>query len=331
MRIFITGGAGFLGRALIAHFKSIHTSGTLYFTVYSRDEAKHAYARHMFPDVNFIIGDVTDYQRLEAAMVGHDLIIHTAAMKYVPQAESNVREAIRVNVKGSENVGAAAIAVRAHQVIAISTDKACRPLNVYGLTKLMMERLWQEFDGITPTEFKVVRYGNVISSTGSVIPIFRRQARERKVTITNPQMTRFWLTVREACEMVYQSATVQPRGTVLVERLRSTDMLIVAKAAAAVELGGQHGSDRIDFVTVGDRFGEKVHEELLAPHEVPYTERVDRTMYLHRVVDGKIAPDDKGSPLFYTSHTPDHWINLEEMIDLIRDADSIGTGKAELK
>lgn len=318
MRIFITGGAGFLGRALLDSLRDQDV------TVYSRDEAKHARARSQFPNVRFIVGDILDYQRLEAAVTGHDQVIHAAAMKYVPQAETNVREAIRVNVEGSRNVFDAALHAGVAKVVAISTDKACRSVNVYGHTKKLMERLAQEYDTYAGTEFNTVRYGNVLASTGSVVPLFRDQARSRKLTLTDPTMTRFWLTADRAVELVHIGLTSQTRGTVLVDRMAATDMMTVARAAARVELGADYREDQIEIDIIGHRFGEKQHEELIAPEEVNHVVQKDKSSIVEiRPVWGDGLPADQVDPVrnHYTSAKPDVWLDEDAVVEMINKMD----------
>lgn len=309
--IFITGGAGFLGRAILREARGRHPDWR--FTVYSRDEAKQAPVRADFPDHHFILGDVRDLDHLTTAMIGHDMVIHAAAFKYVPQAETQVGQAVAVNITGSMNVATAAMRARVDQVVGISTDKACRAINVYGLTKRMMERLFQEADDITNTRFTCVRYGNVIGSTGSVIPMFIRQAKEGRITLTNPAMTRFWLTVEEAVDLIFKALSQVHGGTILVPRLAATDMETVAAACAIVA-----GNPKTKYETIGHRHGEKVHEDLLAPEEVPYTMAArSRVMYLHAptISDAITDPPDG----LYTSATPDHWLGVDRMVELIRE------------
>ncbi len=315
MRTFITGGAGFLGSALLGSLTDDEI------TVYSRDEAKHARARSQFPNVHFIVGDILDFPRLLAAMIGHDRVIHAAAMKYVPQAEINVREATRVNVLGSTNVFDAALQDGINKVVAISTDKACRSANVYGHTKKLMERLAQEYDGYSSTAFNTLRYGNVMASTGSVIPMFRDQARSRTLTLTDPTMTRFWLTINQAVDLVHHSLTRQTSGTVLVDRMGATDMMTVAKAAARVELGRDYKEDRMDIKIIGHRFGEKQHEELIAPEEVSHAVRIGGSslVEIHPVTTPALPPDpiEGVMAMYYTSATPDHWFTEDEVVEMI--------------
>jgi FlaA1/EpsC-like NDP-sugar epimerase len=316
--ILVTGGAGFLGRAILRDARDRHPDWR--FTIYSRDESKHAPVRAEFPEHNFILGDVRDLDHLTVSMMGHDMVIHAAAFKYVPQAETQVGQAVAANINGSQNVATAAMRARVERVVGISTDKACRAINVYGLTKRVMERLFQEADGVGVTRFNCVRYGNVIGSTGSVIPMFIRQAREGRITLTNPAMTRFWLSVEDAVSLVFQALVDDwPQGTILIPRLRATDMKTVARACAqATDAAGDLKMP--ELMTIGHRHGEKVHEDLLAPEEVPYTEARSRArvMALGSPARGVVPKDDQPQGL-YTSATPDHWVGVGEMAEMIRE------------
>jgi UDP-N-acetylglucosamine 4,6-dehydratase len=314
--ILVTGGAGFLGRAILRDARDRHPDWR--FTIYSRDEGKQAPVRAEFPEHNYVLGDVRDLDHLTVAMMGHDMVIHAAAFKYVPQAETQVGHAVAVNITGSQNVATAAIRARVERVVGISTDKACRAINVYGLTKRVMERLFQEADTLTDTRFNCVRYGNVIGSTGSVIPFFLRQAKEGRITLTNPDMTRFWLSVERAVELIMRAMRGTGdvgAGTIIVPRLAATDMETVAKACALAA-----GVPQPEFATIGHRHGEKVHEDLLAPEEVAYADwdSTDRIMHLYAPTAG--ATDEAARPQgLYTSATPDHWLGVDEMAQMIRE------------
>lgn len=316
--IFMTGGAGFLGRHLMRWYRA--NQPHVRFTIFSRDEGKHAAARYEFPEHRYLLGDVRDADRLELAMAGHDTVIHAAALKYVPQCESFPGEAVATNIDGSRNVAISAIKNHIGRVIGISTDKACRPENVYGMTKRMMERLFQEADTWSSTYFTLVRYGNVIASTGSVIPIFRKQAREGNLIITNPQMTRFWLTASDAVEMIEQSLALEEefRGTIMIARLAATDLLTVAYAAAEIETGRSRadleGDKDFNVKIIGDRGGEKVHEDLLSPSEALQTARFGSLMFLYP--PGREFQRN-WEPSIYTSNTPDHWIESDQLKELI--------------
>lgn len=309
MRVFLTGGAGFLGRAVMRR-STLFSPDPVQFTVYSRDVDKQIHCRGEFPEATYILGDVRDQDRLDMAMAGHDLVIHMAAMKHVPEGERNVWEAMAVNVDGSRNVAQAAVRTGVEQVIGISTDKACRPVNVYGMTKLVVERLYQEADRWSDTKFNLVRYGNVIGSTGSVIPFFRQQAKEGKITLTNPSMTRFWISVDAAVHAIYQ-AMQYASGTILIPRLPAATMQAVAVACAIVE------ETEPFYEEIGPRFGEKIHEDLISPEEVIYAQRAGTSLML-------LYPNVQGVRTnhvdhFYTSNTPDRMYDATALAELIAD------------
>lgn len=315
--IFITGGAGYLGRAIMRVFSKRYPGST--FTVFSRDHGKHSYCQREFPQAKYIIGDIRDYPSLELAIAGHDTVIHCAAFKYVPQGETNISECHEINTMGSLNVARASMRVGVERVVGISTDKACQPINVYGITKLMMEKMFQEADAVGSTKFNLVRYGNVVSSTGSAIPIFRRQAREDKViTLTNPEMTRFWLTVYDGAELIDMALQEADGGTILVPRLPSISLLEMAKVAVRAE-----GMKDVGYRTVGLRFGEKIHEDLLSEVEAHYAESlaVDKSYgSLIRLwpVTGNVIENSDVSR--YTSSTPTYRLSGEELLKMIQES-----------
>ncbi len=298
-KVLITGGAGFLGRGIIGR---AHREGwPCSFTVLSRDEEKQSILQHRYPDVRCILGDVRDSDRLDLAFVGHDVVIHAGAVKFIPEAEYNVDECIAVNVQGSRNVARAAINAGVKTVIGISTDKAVLPVNSYGMTKALMERLYAQLDGKTGTRFKVTRYGNVIGSTGSVIPLFLQQKEERgKVLVTNEHMTRFWLTIDQAIDLVLRAYEEESIGAVIVPRCGAMRIVDLARLIA-------DGSP-IEFI--GSRPGEKLHERL-----VDYTEAVrcvdEGDCYLLYPPTSKVKGG--GEPWTYTSENPAHWVTQEEM------------------
>lgn len=319
--VFMTGGAGFLGRGILRWAASAHPD--VHFTIFSRDEAKHSPVRQEFPQHNFVVGDVCDKARVTLAMAGHDTVIHAAAFKYVPQAEVNVSEAINVNVTGSRNVAEAALMLGVKKVIGISTDKACQPVNVYGLTKLLMERLFQEADTVSKfTNFNLVRYGNVLSSTGSVIPLFRQQARAGRITITNPRMTRFWLGIHEAVNLIDLALQEIRGGTILIPRLQTAEMETVAIACKWLEVGPD--AETV-IEEIGQRFGEKVHEQLLTEVEAVYAEQYNA--HIFRLYPGTEGPRTRSAPVIrpYSSERfmpggADNWYSIEQFVELIKAA-----------
>lgn len=317
--LFITGGAGFLGRQIIRWAQDKHPEWNV--TVFSRDESKHDKARRLFPHVRFVLGDIKDQHSVDMAMSGHNLVIHAAAMKYIPQGEQNVFECLAVNVDGSRNVIRSALRHNVERVIGISTDKAVLPVNVYGMSKALMERMFQEAARLDTTEFTVARYGNVVGSTGSVIPMFRRQAREQGcLTLTDPKMTRFFLSVSEAVDLIDECMTT-PSGTILVPRIRSQTLQHTADAAIMMECPDKAITQKV----IGLRLGEKIHEELLGRHEIPFTDmRTPHLMLVHPIANGPL----KGNPdkqeierwhLDYSSDVPDEWLSVQDMVTMIKE------------
>lgn len=263
-KVLITGGSGYLGRAIMK--RAQRESWPCQFTVFSRDEYKQAKCRRQYKDARYILGDVRYREQLTLAMVGHDLTIHTAALKYVPEGEHNVTECISVNVGGTQSVFAAAREADMARVVVISTDKAVAPSNVYGMTKALCERLVGEtaMDLYGP-EISAVRYGNVIGSTGSVIPEFERQYKETKhVSVTDPDMTRFWMPVDDAIDLIV-TASKSESGSILVPQPRA--MLLADLVAAVVP--------NATMDVTGLRPGEKMHETLLTQSESVFATTFD--------------------------------------------------------
>lgn len=308
-KVFVTGGAGFLGRGLLR--KAEKENWPCEFTVYSRDETKQVEARKRWPDVRYILGDVRDYDRLEVAVAGHDIIIHGAALKYVPESEFNVAEAIVVNIGGTENTVRAAVRMGIPKVIGISTDKACRPVNVYGATKMLMERLFAEACDWGSTSFMCVRYGNVVGSTGSVIPLFQQQlAQSGQVKLTDPNMTRFWLSVDEAIDLiVFVAASYDEEscGSVIIPRCGAMKMGDLARTIAGevVEI-------------VGPRPGEKQHEELVHFQESGRAKNFGPYIELRPATE-----PGEGEQWTYASHDPSRWITQDEMRGFIEEAEGL--------
>ena len=264
--IIITGGAGFLARAIVR--RATRENWNCAFTILSRDTVKHHAMRVEFPKCRYIIGDICDLNGLSKAFAGHDIVIHAAAQKHIPEGERDVKETIRVNVEGSENVCKAAIAAQIDKVIGISTDKVCHPVNVYGASKMMMERLFQEYDRMGLTQFHLVRYGNVLSSTGSVLTVWQKMLEQDGfVTATSPHMSRFWMTVEQAVDAILLSLS-EPHGTITVPKVKALDMATFA----------QYTMPDARFEYSGLRPGEKLHEELITIEERDYTS-IDRSHF----------------------------------------------------
>ncbi len=255
--ILVTGGSGTLGHAIV---RTAQAEGwDCAFTVYSRSELRQAEMRQRYPRLRYVLGDVRDYDRLAAAVVGHDLVIHAAAVKRIPEAEQQPVNCIETNVYGSANVVRACKAANVRRVVGISTDKACQAVTAYGASKLAMEKLFQAQSHYC-TNFTLVRYGNVVASNGSVIPLWRKQASEGKpLTITDRRCTRFWMSERDAVRVIEQAAQEYPR-TILVPKMGALNIHDMAQIIAP-------GCDTIE---TGLRSCEKLHEDLVHPDELAY-------------------------------------------------------------
>lgn len=266
--LLITGGTGSLGKALskyiLGNFPKIRR-----LIIYSRDEQKqfemsHEFPPSKFPQIRFFIGDVRDRSRLTRAFHNVDYVIHAAAMKHVPIAEYNPDECIKTNIGGAQNVVEACLECGVQRVVALSTDKACAPINLYGATKLTSDKLFiaaNKIKGANPIRFSVVRYGNVMGSNGSVIPFFLKKRSEGVLPITDPEMTRFNISLRGGVEMVLHALEHAWGGELFVPKIPSYKIIDVAEAI---------GPDCTKKI-VGIRPGEKVHEEMITPSDSFFT------------------------------------------------------------
>jgi len=259
--ILITGGTGSFGKAFIRRVLDEHEPATI--RVYSRDELKQFEMQRAFDDdprLRYLIGDVRSAERMAVAMRGVDVAIHAAALKQVPVCEYNPFEAVQTNVHGAENVVSAAIANDVPLTLALSTDKAVNPVNLYGATKLCAEKIVTQgnaYAGEGRSRFASVRYGNVVGSRGSVIPIFKRQAIDGELSITDESMTRFWITLEQAVDFVISCLDLMEGGEVFVPRIPSMRVTDIAEALAP----------DVPRRIVGIRPGEKIHEVLLTEDE----------------------------------------------------------------
>lgn len=298
MNILITGGAGYLGRAILAERPWDAT-----YTVLSRDETKHEALRWRFPDVRTVIGDARDATILEPLVHGMDLVIAAHAIKYVDEAEHNVMETIDVNVRGTAVVMAAAARAGVERVIVVSTDKATAPLNTYGATKQLCERMVGEFARRWPhTRFTAVRYGNVVGSTGSVTwKWYHAIERSEAITMTDPRMTRFWMSPREAVAAVVQSDQA-PNGTVTIPLCGAMAMGDVAEAMGATKVK-----------TIGLRPGERMDEMLFSAEEAPRAIHDGNWVYLRPAYE----PGQRTELIGYSSAKPLRWIDGAELRGMI--------------
>jgi len=262
--IFISGGTGSFGNHFIK--KMIKNYKPKKIIIYSRDEYKQFLMQEQFPAskypfFRFFLGDVRDLERLKMAMNGVDYVVHAAALKQVPAAEYNPMEFVKTNINGAENIIHAAIHQKVKKIIALSTDKAANPINLYGATKLASDKIFIAANNITGSQktiFSVVRYGNVAGSRGSVIPYFQKLINDKKkyLPITHEDMTRFWITLEQAIDFVFMSFRNMIGGEIFVPKIPSVKIVDLAKAMAP----------NLKTKIVGIRPGEKIHE-LMCPNE----------------------------------------------------------------
>lgn len=320
--ILITGGTGSLGKELT---KTILTKWPKVkkVIVFSRDEQKQFqmaqdYPPKDFPQLRFFIGDVRDYERLRMAFKGVDYIIHAAAMKHVPIAEYNPMECIKTNINGAENVINAALETGVSKVVALSTDKAAAPINLYGATKLASDKLFiaaNNIKGNNPIVFSVVRYGNVMGSNGSVIPFFIKKREEGVLPITVSEMTRFNISLHGGVEMVLHALESAWGGEIFVPKIPSYKITDIAKAI------GPNCEQKI----VGIRPGEKIHEEMITSSDSFFTYDLGKYYVIipqipkWSIQDFIIEFDAKKveEGFTYNSGTNTEWIGVEELRELI--------------
>jgi UDP-N-acetylglucosamine 4,6-dehydratase len=287
--------------------------------VFSRDELKqHEMRVNGFdhPSLRYFIGDVRDQERLRRAMHGVQIVIHAAALKQVPACEYNPMEAIKTNILGSSNVIEAAIDSRVERVMALSTDKAVSPVNLYGTTKLAAENLFVQSNAYaagTATRFSCVRYGNVVGSRGSVIPIFIQQRQNGKLTITDERMTRFWLTLEQGVRFVIRCTEQMKGGEVFVPKIPSTRIIDLARVIAP----------DADLEVIGIRPGEKLHEMLINEDESRSTVELEDMFVVQPATglwfghewqaQGRALPDG----FRYASDTNPQWLSVEQIRGIV--------------
>jgi len=321
--ILVTGGTGSFGKKFIKTIFSKYPN-IKKVIVFSRDEYKQ-FVMQNSPDfkpyeqrMRYFIGDVRDKGRLERAFEGVDIVIHAAALKQVPACEYNPFEAIRTNVIGAQNVIEAAIDKKVKKVVALSTDKACAPINLYGATKLCSDKLFiagNAYCGSRETRFAVVRYGNVAGSRGSVIPFFQKLVKEdaSELPITDIRMTRFWLKLEQAVDMVLTALENMQGGELYVKKIPSMKMPDLAKAIAP----------NLKIKEIGIRPGEKIHEQMITKADAPNTiefndyyiilPQIDFENIQHKYPGAKKVAED----FEYHSGNNDRWLTIEDMKKLI--------------
>jgi len=324
--LLITGGTGSFGRRMVATVLRYWRPRRL--VVFSRDELKQSRMAQRFSPreheaLRYFIGDVRDADRLRRAMADIDYVIHAAALKQVPSCEYNPLEAIKTNVLGAANVIDAAIDRGVQAVVALSTDKAANPINLYGATKLCADKLFvagNHYAGAGPTRMAVVRYGNVVGSRGSVIPLFLRQRREGLLTLTDPRMTRFWITLPRGVAFVLRSLKRMRGGEIFVPKLPSMCMADLARAIAP----------ECPTETIGIRPGEKLHETMISVDDARQT--LEYGNYYAILPDPEMARFSReelppgGVPcpegFCYSSDTNPHWLSVEQLRAIVHRLES---------
>ena len=315
--VLVTGGTGSFGKKFIeTMLRDYHPRKII---VFSRDELKQHEMRISgfdHPDLRYFIGDVRDLNRLRRAMQGVDIVVHTAALKQVPACEYNPMEAIKTNVIGSSNVIEAALDAGVSKVMALSTDKAVNPINLYGATKLAAEKLFVQsnaYAGGTATRYSSVRYGNVVGSRGSVIPVFLNQKNKEKLTITDERMTRFWITLDQGISFVIRCIEQMQGGEVFVPKIPSMKVVDIAKVIAP----------DAELEAIGIRPGEKLHEVLIHEDEARLTIELE-DMFVVQPSEALWfghAWQDIGQPLpdgfRYASDSNADWLSIDQIKEIV--------------
>ena len=314
--ILITGGTGSFGKMCTKIILDKYRPNKL--IIFSRDELKQfemaqTFSPKEYPCLRYYIGDVRDRDRLKRALRGVDYIIHAAALKQVPAAEYNPTECIRTNITGAENIVNVAADAGVKKVVALSTDKASSPINLYGATKLCSDKLFVAANAFMACEtmYSVVRYGNVMGSRGSVIPFFisKRDA-GGPIPITDPRMTRFWITLEQSVLMVLNAFTLMGGGEIFVPKIPSMKITDLAEAIAP----------GMETVEVGIRPGEKLHESMITEEDARHT--IDIGGYY--VIKPEVFPytGKAGTPVAegfaYNSGTNDHWLSVDELRNMLK-------------
>jgi UDP-N-acetylglucosamine 4,6-dehydratase len=316
--ILITGGTGSFGKRFLRTV--LEETDVRRVVVFSRDELKQFEMQQSYPDerrLRFFIGDVRDRDRLHRAFHGVDFVIHAAALKQVPAAEYNPFEAVKTNVHGAQNVIDTAIDCGVERVVALSTDKACSPINLYGATKLVSDKLFvngNAYAGAANTRFAVVRYGNVVGSRGSVVPYFRQLAPTGVLPITDERMTRFWITLDQGVQFVLASLERMRGGELFVPKIPSMRVVDLARAMAP----------EAELKVVGVRPGEKLHEEMINVSDARSTVDAGDHYVIEPELDfwprGSIDGARLSDGFSYASDTNDRWLTVEQLRDMVADA-----------
>ena len=318
--ILVTGGTGSFGRCFTKYVMEHYHPRKI--IIYSRDEFKQWMMQDDFKEyadkLRFFIGDVRDLQRLQRAFDGVDYVVHAAALKQVPACEYNPNEAIKTNIHGAMNVIEAALDTGVKKVVALSTDKAVNPVNLYGGTKLVSDKLFiaaNAYVGDKDVNFSLVRYGNVAGSRGSIIPIFQNIIRNggRKLPITDPRMTRFWISLEQGVELVIKALAEAKGGETFISKLPSFKVTDLAEAM----LPG------CELEEIGIRPGEKLHEIMVTPEDSFHTYEYEKhfIVYPQMTWNNKQQPDQRGKKVkegfSYSSGNNTEWLSVEDIRRLL--------------
>ncbi len=316
--VLVTGGTGSFGKKFIKVLLEEQKPAKV--IVFSRDELKQHEMRvsgYDSPNIRYFIGDVRDRERMFRALHGVDIVVHAAALKQVPACEYNPMEAIKTNILGSSNVVDAALENKVEKVLALSTDKAVSPVNLYGATKLAAEKLLIQsnaYAGGRNTRISCVRYGNVVGSRGSVVPLFLKQRQNGKLTITDARMTRFWISLEQGVRFVIRCIEQMQGGEVFVPKIPSMSMLDLAKAIAP----------EAEIEIIGIRPGEKLHEALISEDEARTTVELD-DMYVVQPAAAMwfgYAWEEMGKRLpegfTYVSNNNTDWLDISRINEIIK-------------
>ena len=314
--VLVTGGTGSFGKKFV---RKALTLGVKKIIVFSRDELKQYEMKQEFTDdrIRFFIGDVRDKERLYRAFNGVDIVIHAAAMKHVDACEYNPFEAVKTNIHGAQNIIDAAIDKGVEKVIALSTDKACSPINLYGATKLASDKLFiaaNAYVGEKKTKFAVVRYGNVVGSRGSVVPFFKKVRKTGVLPVTDDRMTRFWITLDKGVQFVIDNLGRMHGGELFVPKIPSMNILDLAKAIGP----------ECEVKIVGIRPGEKLHEAMITEDDARHTIEFDDYYVIQPEFSwwseefkkgSKSLPDD----FHYVSNENTQWLTIDELRELVEE------------
>lgn len=312
--IFITGGTGSFGNTFVK--LTLQKYNPKKIIIFSRDEMKQWEMRNIYSSekrLQFIIGDVRDGSSLSKAMSGADYVVHAAATKIVPLAEYNPFECIKTNINGAMNVINASIENKIPKVVGLSTDKASNPINLYGATKLAADKLFiagNNYFKKNSTKFSIVRYGNVMGSRGSVIPLFIKQSKNNLITITEENMTRFMISLEDAVKSVWDAFNDMHGGEIYIKKIPSMKVVDIAKSI----------SSKVKLKVIGIRPGEKIHEQMIsiedAPHTYEYSNYFKILPSLHNLSKDKkrIKKGKKVSKNFcYNSFNNKNWMNINQL------------------